>query len=66
LVVILSEAKDDNRTYLVRPSPTRKNPGSEIGAWPVIGALPTNERAAARSRSSETPNVTRYVPTFGN
>src|SRR5262245_45390221 len=50
----------------VSPSPTLKNPGSDTGTRPVIGAFPSIAPTAARSRSSLTPYVTRYVPTRGN
>ena len=50
----------------VSPSPRLKTPGSEIGAFPVIGARPISAAAAARSRSSLTAYAARKLPTAGN
>ena len=41
------------------PSPRWKNPGSDTGLIPPIGALPNTACAAALSSASPTPNVTR-------
>ena len=41
------------------PSPRWKNPGSDTGLMPPIGARPEMACAAAFSSASPTPNVTR-------
>jgi hypothetical protein len=51
--------------YRCIPSPLANAPGNPTGVLPVIFARPVIARPAARSSTSLTPKVIRYVPTRG-
>src|SRR3954464_13002740 len=37
-----------------------------IGSWPVMGAMPSSARAAARCDTGMLPHATRYAPVAGS